>query len=77
MTKPGDLLRTAREAAGISQKQLADRLGTQQSAISRIEQGRVSPTVSTLERYMRAAEADLILLYRPVPIGDQHAPSES
>jgi transcriptional regulator with XRE-family HTH domain len=45
---PGELLREARKRHGVSQQQLAMRAGTTQSAISRIESGRVSPTVDTL-----------------------------
>jgi transcriptional regulator with XRE-family HTH domain len=45
---PGELLREARRRHGVSQKSLATRAGTTQSAISRIETDRVSPTVDTL-----------------------------
>lgn len=45
---PGQLLREARERHGVSQHQLAARAGTTQSAISRIEAGRVSPSIDTL-----------------------------
>jgi transcriptional regulator with XRE-family HTH domain len=45
---PGEVLRNARRRRGVSQVQLAMRAGTRQSAISRIESGRVSPTFETL-----------------------------
>jgi transcriptional regulator with XRE-family HTH domain len=45
---PGELLREARKRHGLSQERLAVRAGTTQSAISRIESGRVSPSVDTL-----------------------------
>jgi transcriptional regulator with XRE-family HTH domain len=45
---PGQLLREARRRRGVSQKRLAIRAGTTQSAISRIEGDKVSPTVETL-----------------------------
>jgi transcriptional regulator with XRE-family HTH domain len=51
-TTPGELLREARERRGISQKRLAIRAGTTQSAISRIEKDHVSPTVETLSRLL-------------------------
>ncbi|MDP9227535.1 MAG: helix-turn-helix domain-containing protein, partial [Actinomycetota bacterium] len=41
---PGQLLREARRRHGVSQKRLAIRAGTTQSAISRIEGDRVSPS---------------------------------
>lgn len=48
MNSPGEILRDARRRHGVSQAQLAIRAGTRQSAISRIESGRVSPTFETL-----------------------------
>ena len=41
----------ARSEAGLSQAALAERMGTTQSAIARLEGGRVSPSVETLRRY--------------------------
>ncbi|HET7443949.1 MAG TPA: helix-turn-helix transcriptional regulator [Solirubrobacterales bacterium] len=48
MSSPAEVLREARRRRGVSQAQLAIRAGTRQSAISRIESGRVSPTFETL-----------------------------
>jgi DNA-binding XRE family transcriptional regulator len=53
-----ELLR-ARVAAGLTQAELAARAGTTQSAIARLESGRVSPTVDTLRRYARAVGKQL------------------
>ena len=44
----------ARTAAKLTQAELARRLGTTQSAIARLEGGRVSPSFSTLRRYAEA-----------------------
>jgi DNA-binding XRE family transcriptional regulator len=49
----------ARTKANLTQAQLAKRLGTTQSAIARLEGGRVSPSVSTLRRYAEATGAKL------------------
>jgi transcriptional regulator with XRE-family HTH domain len=49
-----DLIRSARLRHGISQQRLARRVGTQQSAISRVERGEVSPTTETLELLLNA-----------------------
>lgn len=58
---PGELLKEARKRHGLSQKRLAVRAGTTQSAISRIEHGRVSPSVDTLRELLRLAGEDLVL----------------
>lgn len=44
----------ARAEAGVTQAELAERMGTTQSAIARLEGGRVSPSVATLQKYARA-----------------------
>ena len=41
----------ARSEAGLTQEALAERMGTTQSAIARLEGGRLSPSVETLRRY--------------------------
>ncbi len=51
---PGALIRTTRTRRGLSQARLARRVGTQQSAISRLEADEVSPSVETLDLLMRA-----------------------
>lgn len=59
--QPGKLLREARIRHGLSQERLAIRAGTTQSAISRIEQERVSPTVQTLAELLHLLGEDLVL----------------
>ena len=59
--EPGRLLREARQRHGLSQERLAIRAGTTQSAISRIEQERGSPTVRTLEELLHLMGDDLVL----------------
>ena len=44
----------ARGEAGLTQGALAARMGTTQSAIARLEGGRVSPSVATLQKYAAA-----------------------
>ncbi|QUD83366.1 helix-turn-helix transcriptional regulator [Gordonia polyisoprenivorans] len=44
----------ARQAAGLSQAQLAERMGSTQSSIAAIESGARTPTVDLLERLARA-----------------------
>ena len=57
----GQLLREARMRRGVSQNRLAIRVGTTQSAISRIERNRVSPTVETLQALLHMLGEDLVL----------------
>ncbi|HSC21209.1 MAG TPA: helix-turn-helix domain-containing protein [Solirubrobacterales bacterium] len=58
---PGRLLREARIRHGVSQERLAKRAGTTQSAISRIEKDRVSPTVQTLTELLHLLGEELVL----------------
>jgi transcriptional regulator with XRE-family HTH domain len=44
----------ARLQSGLSQEEIAKRMGTTQSAIARLESGRISPRSRSLERYARA-----------------------
>lgn len=63
--KIGALLRQAREKAGLTQEEVADRLETKKSAISRMENSAGSIRLSTLERYARAIGWQLSLELRP------------
>jgi transcriptional regulator with XRE-family HTH domain len=50
------ILQQARSAGGaLSQRELAERAGTAQSVVARIENGASSPTLETLERLLKAA----------------------
>ncbi len=57
----------ARTAAKLTQAELARRLGTTQSAVARLEGGRVSPSFATLRRYAEATGTRLMV--RLVPVG--------
>ncbi|MDX9953264.1 MAG: helix-turn-helix transcriptional regulator [Anaerolineae bacterium] len=57
--KIGVLLRQAREAAGLTQEEVAHRLKTQKSVISRIENHADDVRLSTLRRYAHAIGANL------------------
>jgi transcriptional regulator with XRE-family HTH domain len=67
--EPGRLLREVRIRHGLSQERLAIRAGTTQSAISRIEQERGSPTVKTLAELLRLVGEDLVLTVEPRDAG--------
>jgi ribosome-binding protein aMBF1 (putative translation factor) len=55
----GDLLRRAREKAGLTQTELADRLGHTQQAVAQAERAESNPTVSFLHRWARACGRSL------------------
>jgi len=44
---------------GLSQKELASKIGTKQSAISRLESGTYNPTLSFLQKVVEALDAKL------------------
>lgn len=50
----GDKVREAREAAGLSQRELASRMTTSQAAVARLEAGGVGATLTTLQRVATA-----------------------
>jgi HTH-type transcriptional regulator / antitoxin HipB len=52
--KIGVMLRIAREDAGMTQEELAEKLGTKKTAISRIENHAEDIKLSTLEKYASA-----------------------
>lgn len=57
--KIGVILRQAREAAGLTQEEVARKLKTKKSAISRIENHADNVRLSTLRRYAEAVGANL------------------
>lgn len=61
----GERVRTEREAAGLTQAELADAIGTSQPAIARLEAGGVNPSLDTLARVAQALGLELIVEFRP------------
>lgn len=60
-----DLLLKARQEAGLTQAQVAERMGTQAPAVARLERalatGKHSPSVATLRKYVKACGKRLVL----------------
>ena len=60
-----DLLLKARHAAGLTQAEVAERMGTQAPAVARLERslatGKHSPSLATLRKYAQACGKELIL----------------
>ena len=49
----------ARVKKGVTQKELADKIGTKQSVISRLESGRANPSVAFLKKLAQALNSHL------------------
>ncbi|MCA1840743.1 MAG: helix-turn-helix transcriptional regulator [Actinomycetota bacterium] len=61
----GNLIRLGRQQQGLSQRELARRAKTSQTAIAAIETGKRSPSLDTLARVIRAAGLDLRIRLEP------------
>lgn len=66
----GDQVRRLREARGWSQAELAERMGSRQPVIARLELGGVEPTIPTLERVSAALGVELVIELRE-PASDE------
>ncbi len=55
----------ARTGAGLSQAEIARRMGTTQSVIARLESGRRPPSIRTLEKFAQAVGGRLHLTIEP------------
>ena len=62
-----DRVAEQRRARGLSQTDLADLVGTTQSAIARLESGGRPPRIDTLLRIAEALDCDLAVELRPRP----------
>ena len=59
----GQELARRRREAGLTQQQVAERMGTTQEAISRIEAGRRLPNVPVVDRYAKAIGKSIALVF--------------
>ena len=57
----------ARARSRLSQAEIASRMGTTESAVSRLESGRTKPSTRTLERYAQATGHKLRISFEPLP----------
>ena len=55
----------ARADVGITQKSLAEKIGTKQSVISRLESGRANPSVAFLKKLAQALSSNLEIKFIP------------
>jgi DNA-binding XRE family transcriptional regulator len=59
-----DSLLSMRQKAGLTQEQLAERMGTQKGNISRLEKGTGNPSWKTLEKYAHACGFDISMAFK-------------
>ena len=55
----------ARARAGLTQEEVAQRMGTTQAVIARLEGGRVQPSTRTLDRFAKATGTRLKISFEP------------
>jgi transcriptional regulator with XRE-family HTH domain len=60
-----DKVAERRQERGLSQRELAELVGTTQSAIARLERGGRPPRIDTLLRIADALECDLVVELKP------------
>lgn len=60
------LLIEARTRAKLTQSELADKMGTSQSTIARLESGKAAPSLSTLRRIANATGSRLEITLEPI-----------
>jgi transcriptional regulator with XRE-family HTH domain len=71
-TLAAGLIRLARDKAGLTQAELAERAGMSQQAVSAYETGRKEPTLPTLQRLIAATGLEMRIRLEPL---DDHDPS--
>jgi ribosome-binding protein aMBF1 (putative translation factor) len=59
----------ARSRAGLTQTELAHKMGTTQPAVARMEGGRVQPSLRTLQRLAQATGSRLSIRFEPCHAG--------
>ncbi len=64
------LVREARLSAYLTQRDMAELVGTSQSAIASLESGQTNPTVETLARCLATAGFSLRVTLEPLPVAD-------
>jgi transcriptional regulator with XRE-family HTH domain len=69
MSASAALLKEARRQAGLTQGQLARRLGISQAAVAKLERPGANPTFATLDDALRETGRQLVLITEPVRPG--------
>ena len=68
-----DTLLTMRKKSGLTQDEIANRMGTQKGNISRLEKGKSNPSWRTIQNYAHACGCELLMKVKIMPTHDQRA----
>ncbi|MCB9703283.1 MAG: helix-turn-helix transcriptional regulator [Myxococcales bacterium] len=60
-------VRALRESRNVTQQELAERVGTKQPSIARLESGRVVPRLDLLLKIAIALDSELVLNFEDLP----------
>jgi transcriptional regulator with XRE-family HTH domain len=63
--EPAHQLARLRIMRGLTQTELAARLGTKQPSIARLESGKTEPTLSLLRRAAEALDCHMVITFKP------------
>lgn len=69
MPDPSTLLKSARRESGVTQVELARRLGVSQAAVAKLKRPGANPTVATLDDALRSIGRRLVLSTEPLGRG--------
>jgi transcriptional regulator with XRE-family HTH domain len=61
-----EVIMDVRNRAGLTQEELARRMGTTQPVVARLESGRTHPSMQTLERLAEATGSRLLISFAPL-----------
>jgi ribosome-binding protein aMBF1 (putative translation factor) len=72
-----DMLRSIRQQAGLTSTELANKMGVAPSNIARLESGRITPSIITIDAFFKACGFELLLTAEKVNVPNQANTSAS
>ena len=63
-----DTLRSMRKKSGLTQEEIARRMGTQKGNISRLEKGSSNPSWNTIQNYAHACGFEVFMKVKTMPL---------
>lgn len=59
-----DILLTVRKKLGLTQQEVAEKMGTKKGNISRLERGNANPSWKTLQNYVHACGYEIVMKFK-------------